>query len=193
MGIKAYAATQFWTPERVALLGTALDREVGRLVGASPSSVSAARRKRGIPGFCTPSKMSRAHLALLGTRPDKELASQWACHPSYVAAARRARETPAFQAQKHWTAAEIALLGTMSDAEVARRVGRSKAAVTAARRSRGIAGAATSSPHPHLHDIMRGYTRTTASVLEIATRYGVSPAYIHKRVRERGWRRPGSA
>ncbi|CAN7367746.1 hypothetical protein [Acidovorax sp. LjRoot117] len=180
----------FWTPERAALLGTAADAQIARIVGRSITSIRDARQRHGIRPFCTPYQLTPAQVGQLGNKPDKALASDWGCAPSAVAMWRYARGISAFQTQKAWTEAEIALLGTLSDAAVAQRVGRSRAAVTAMRRSRGVACSAVSLPHPHLEDIKRDYTTTLATVSEIAKRYGVDTQFITKRARKRGWTRP---
>ena len=186
-------APEFWTPERVSLLGTAPDETIGQLLGISTYRVCNARRKHGIPPCFKPWQFTEAQVAQLGTRPDQELAALWGCPTHCVASARSGRSIPAFQEQRRWTAAEIALLGTMSDAAVAQRVGRSKAAVAATRRFHGVSGASKSLPHPHLEDIKREYTTTLAAVPEIATRYGVSNRFIINKAGKRGWRRPDKA
>src|SRR5437868_3272004 len=43
-----------WTAERVALLGTAPDAEVGRALGRTAGAVRKERRRRGIPPFRGP-------------------------------------------------------------------------------------------------------------------------------------------
>lgn len=50
-GIKALQKQEKWTEEHVALLGTASDKEVGKMVGRKKMAVYTARRTRGIPAY----------------------------------------------------------------------------------------------------------------------------------------------
>lgn len=50
-GIAAFQKQRRWTDEQVALLGTAEDAEVAKLVGRKKMAVYYARRSRGIPAY----------------------------------------------------------------------------------------------------------------------------------------------
>ena len=130
---------------------------------------------------------------MLGTAPDAQLAMGWGVAEKTVASARIRRGIPAFQrqVQRRWTHQETALLRLMSDTQLSSLLGRTLGSVRAARRELGIQKQGTP-PHPHLEDIRRVYTSTTMPTHEIAAKFGIKPQFIHKRARERGWKRPDS-
>lgn len=136
-------------------------------------------------------KWTVERIAMLGTAPDAHLAMGWGLAEKTVASARIRRGIPAFQTQvqRRWTQQEMALLRIMSDTQVSNLLGRTLGSVRAARRELGIQKRGTL-PQPHLEDIRSAYTLTAMPVHEIASKFDVKPQFIHKRVRERGWKRP---
>src|SRR5687768_15576548 len=135
-----------WSKEQDKLLGTATDKEVGRIVGRHPSNVAARRRELGMPVF-----RSRPDLApprrgapwteeekrLLGTLPDGMLARRME-RTFYGVKARRHTKFRKPRLPQPWTAKEDKRLGTTSDAEIARLFLRDQADVRARRQQLGI-------------------------------------------------------
>ena len=62
-----------WTPVEIALLGTAQDETIAKLVGRTKANVQAARTRYGIPARRT-SSWTPEEIQLLGKMPDKRVA-----------------------------------------------------------------------------------------------------------------------
>ncbi len=105
-----------WTPEQIALLGTASDREVGRATGRSESSVHRKREALGIPSTLV--RWTEAEIALLGAASDAQVARNLGRHPAAVQSKREKLGIPPFTLR--WTDEELSWLGTDTDKAVAR-------------------------------------------------------------------------
>ncbi len=85
--------SDFWTPKRIALLGTDSDRAIAKRLGVSPSLVGNQRRAIGIPAArelgAPPCKWGETELALMRSYTDEEVAKMTGRSIHDVAAKRR--------------------------------------------------------------------------------------------------------
>lgn len=179
-----------WTPDMIAQLGTAGDKEVASDLGISFHSVSYKRRLLKIPPF-NPAPYNRGNapfawrpedLALLGKMPDRRLAAQLGISESTVHFKRQRLGIPAFRPHRRirWSEEMLELLGRVRDSDVAEQYGIPKKSVYLKRTKLGIPAAFASGlmvvRTPEIADLLRLPT------LEVQRRSGLSVETI-KRLR----------
>lgn len=163
-----------WTPERLALLGTATDREVAAQLGMKAHSVTKARSVREIPSHFPFKRWSEAEVEMLGAEPDWIVAECLGVPIGKVRDARRLRRIPAWTP---WTEHFVQQLGRVSDGELAEQMGIRKERVRAERIRRGVPRLSDQNPlEGHLEELGQ------APDSEIAARYGVT---MHSVAKER--------
>ncbi len=134
LGIPAHGATRtrrpnrFWTPRRVALLGTARDKEVARRLGISRARVADERRKRGIPPFTPRAPKVRwtpAMVRQLGRLSDRLVAERFGIGEDTVRRERNRRGIPPTKTDswKVLRKSELRKLLHLQTEEVVRRTG----------------------------------------------------------------------
>jgi hypothetical protein len=80
----------FWTPEKIALLGTISDCAIAKRLGISPASVWQRREKLGILPFrLSKTKWGQSELALFRGYSDSKIAKMTGRSVKEVAAKRR--------------------------------------------------------------------------------------------------------
>jgi hypothetical protein len=185
----------FWTPERLALLGTTPDAEVARRLGLTAARVGYRRRVLGIPAsraireaaFWTPERV-----ALLGTATDREVGRWLGVTAATVCARRQALEIRAFPAGQpapapplFWTPERDALLGSATDREIARRLGVTAVTVWYRGQALGIAPASRGRES-------RRWTRARVRLLgrvsdaEVGRRFGLATQTVRQMRLRRG-------
>lgn len=181
LGIPAYGATRgrrpnsFWTRRRVALLGTATDKEVAGRLGISPARVRGERRRRGI----APLKPRAARVVWtpamvrqLGRLSDPRVAAKYGIDEGTVRRERRRRGIPPLKTDswKVLRKAELRKLLRLQTNEVVRRTGLNEKTVRKLRSDLGMRQPGK----------VTGWTREALSLLgkvpdeELAARLGLS-------------------
>jgi hypothetical protein len=78
----------FWTPDRIALLGTDFDPVIAKRLGITKHKVYLQRRRLGIKPLEIPCKWGETELALLRSHTDQEVAKMTGRSVTEVAAKR---------------------------------------------------------------------------------------------------------
>ncbi|WHT75653.1 hypothetical protein [Pseudomonas rhodesiae] len=124
---------KFWTVDRIKLLGTKSDYELGRIWGVSNKRVTKKRAQLQISAFNTHARIewTEDKIKMLGTMPDKTLAKLLGVSRSCVTLRRSELKIPALVTQQEvvWTEEGLRLLGTMSDKDVSSAIGISSSSV----------------------------------------------------------------
>jgi hypothetical protein len=81
-------SANFWTAERIALLGTCSDAEIAKRLGISPTAVFVQRKTHNIPPW-NRYKWGETELRLLRTCTDQEIAELTGRSFQEIAARRR--------------------------------------------------------------------------------------------------------
>jgi len=84
-----------WTRAQTALLGTATDREVARILGMNKPAVTRKREQLGVPPFVA--RWSTAEKALLGADTDAAIAKLLGRSQSAVETKRRQLRIPEYR------------------------------------------------------------------------------------------------
>lgn len=123
-------------------LGQKTDTDLARELGVSPATVSAVRKRRGIPPFVPPTIGDAINWDAvdLGDRNDPKIADELGVHPAIVAKARRARgiQGPRFFDHIEFEKEFGIKIGDAPDLEISKLSGYSKSAVTKRRKDLGI-------------------------------------------------------
>lgn len=137
-----------WTPEKIALVGTASDSRIARMLGVARDVVRRQRLTLGIPPF-HPAHLNLsnpaypwtpADLALLGQQPDPQVAERLGVSQNAVQQKRQAMGIPPFHPPHRWqwTAEMLELLGKVPDEVLAKRFGIGLSAIYKKRLRLGI-------------------------------------------------------
>jgi hypothetical protein len=184
----------FWTPRRVALLGTAPDGKIARRLKVAVSTVCHRRRVLGIAPFkpaATGPRWTSEMLALLGTLGDREVAERFGIPLRTVRAKRWRRGTPVRPGRRLKIArtADLARLLRRPNEEVRRATGLSPMTVYRLRRELGV-------PHPPRPSVWTPAALARLGTMpdaELARELGVGAAYVAQRrqrlglLRHRRW------
>ena len=135
-----------WNSDQLALVGTASDAAVARMLGVGPSSVEAKRWRLGISPAGQPNsekkyKFSRRQLALLGKLPDAEVARRMNISLDAVIWRRRSlgiQSSNPSRPRRLWTEKELRLIGRMPDATLAKQLGVTRRMVALKRAELGL-------------------------------------------------------
>lgn len=195
LGIPAYGATRvrrpnpFWTRRRVALLGTATDKEVAARLGISRARVAGERRKRGVAPFkpraarvvWTPAMVRR-----LGKVADHRVAERFGIGEDTVRRERSRRGIPPLKTDswKVLRKPELRRLLRLQTNEVVRRTGLNEKTVRKLRSDLGIRQPGK----------VTGWTRETLSLLgrvpdeELAARLGLAVGTVRLKRNQAGIR-----
>lgn len=149
LGIPAYGATRarrpnpFWTRRRIALLGTAPDKEVAGRLGISRARVAGERRKRGIAPFkARAAKVvwTPAMVRQLGKVSDRRVAEELGIGEGTVRRERNRRGIPPLKADswKVLRKPELRKLLRLQTNEVVRRTGLNEKTVRRLRSDLGM-------------------------------------------------------
>lgn len=84
--------TPYWTPKRVALLGTAIDKKIAKKLGIAHSSVASERNKRGILAFGPQHTIAGSMARLERMRPTLETMDNAEAGEHYGISRERARQ-----------------------------------------------------------------------------------------------------
>lgn len=123
---------EFWTADRIALLGIMPDSVVAKTIGVTVHIVIKKRISMNIPK-CATQRARRIFTAkedaLLGKASDKEIAEATGRYASAIWTRRKRLGIVNPKSTYNWTPEQIALLGTASDDVIAEQTGRSLSSV----------------------------------------------------------------
>jgi DNA-binding Lrp family transcriptional regulator len=152
MGIKAFVPTVStkkgvarpnfdWTPDAIAMLGTAPDSTVGKALGLSFGAIALKRRKLGIQSFGPSNKTFQLPAALkrqLGKKSDRAIASQLGVSVTSISKRRTRLRIQASVQQGSLPESADSELGVETDTAIAKRYGVSIQCVNKRRKKLGI-------------------------------------------------------
>lgn len=136
-----------WTPDKIKILGTMSDEQVGKRLGVGSTTIFSKRTRLGIAAFGPSFEETRhvwntGEIRKLGTMPDARLAAKLGVKPEAVASKRTSLGISSsgkqYEPRRPWTNAELKMLGQFADTHIAKVSKRGRRHVRSKRESLGI-------------------------------------------------------